>query len=221
MAAAIQRMGQQAFEQLRQNSPDPAADFVRLCSLCALEALGWLPNPQDPCWQGLWQEQNFDRHANAALAHLHKALPQLFDGKAELQPQWFAPEGAACLLRQIYRSRPPEDRLGLAARLWEGCAEPLRRQSFADLRRRKHHTGKNAAYATQLFTPDWLACFLTQNSLGRMVGVEPHHCYYMGEAPDHMTACPRDITLLDPVPAAASCFAVPLTCCTHSWRQGV
>jgi len=195
---SIRRLGQQVYRLLQQSSTAAADDFVRLCALCALDAQGWLPCPGDPCWQGLWQGEDFDRHSGAALAHLRRALPTIFSDEKGLQSRWFAPNGAAQMLRPIYTQQPPESRCGLTARLWEGCAELPRRQSFAELRQNRHHTGKNAAYATQLFTPDWLACFLTENSLGRLVGQTQTFAYYMGEAPCNITADPATITLLDP-----------------------
>lgn len=190
----LRKTGQQVFAALAAQNPQSAADnFVQLCALCALDTLGFLPAASVPLWEGV--------PSSAALDSLQQglcsALPQIFTPHSRLIPQWFLPDGAAVRLRGLYRSVPAQRVYGLSALLWEACAELPRRQSFAALRRSGHHTGPNAAYATQLFTPGWLGRFLMENSVGRLVGHTDHLEYYMGEPPAARTEA-ANITLLDP-----------------------
>ncbi len=197
----IRRAGQEVFALLCEQDPQQAPGlFARLCALCALEALDFLPAvdggfgplpvwPKDsPCPEPLLQA-------------LCQRLPQLFPPDAPpLRAEWFLAHGPAARLRRLFGSVPAREVYGLSARLWEACTELPRRQSFAGLRRQQHHTGKNAAYATQLFTPGWLGCFLLENAIGRMVGRTTDMKYYMTESDREeppLTDC-LSLTVLDP-----------------------
>jgi len=189
----LRKTGQQVFAMLLAEHPQTAAaDFVRLCALCALDSLGFLPQQNS-----LWQDIPSAALLEETGQQLCRILPPLFPPQAELQPRWFQNGGAAHLLHGVYISLPAQDVYGLSAQLWEACAELPRRRSFAALRRSGHHSGHNAAYATQLFTPGWLGRFLTENSVGRLLGSTDGLDYYMGEAPFGSTDAAQ-ITLLDP-----------------------
>ena len=199
------RAAQILFEALRAEDPAVApARFLRLCALCALERRGWLPPQAAEPWAALCAGRAAPELAHRQLWQaMSQALPELFpSGSGDLpNPRWFGPGGPAAGLRRVFFLAAPQELPGLCGRLWESGAALPRHESFARLRRSQPHTGAGAAYATQLFTPAWLARFLVENTLGRLLGPGPDTRFWL--ATPQETVRPRPLlpqppTLLDP-----------------------
>lgn len=87
--------------------------------------------------------------------------------------------------------------------LYQYCNSVKKDSILGGLRNSSRVGNENMATATQIFTPDWIARYMTENTLGRLFSA---HCgfdiskleYYIPRKTDKSKLPPEKITLLDP-----------------------
>lgn len=173
--------------------------FMRIAALRFLEVNGWMPNGKrlftDETDTLLPPSAEADVRNNIlhSCQLLGKILPlrDLFaEDLSELLPHdLLAADG---ILQELYARIPSKDFLGfpeILGWLYQYLNTQERERAFAQVRCREKIAPQQIPAATQMFTPDWIVRYMTQNTLHALTGEVPQNWQYLiPEAPQPQNA---------------------------------
>lgn len=169
--------------------------FMRLCAAAAADSsfiAEMLSKPQE-------LRPAFFLEKCRNLAEIYKGIFSLY-GELPVPPQLLADGGTAAELLEYCGDFGDRSVLG---RLHQYYNEPYRNEIAVGLKSSKRLSADKIAAATQIFTPEWIVCYMVQNTLIRYVrshGIEAEKggYYFSDDKKTEKAAKLEDIRLIDP-----------------------
>lgn len=177
--------------------------FMRIAALRFLEANGWLPDGER-----LFTDGADHLLPPSAEPQLHSSILRCCEllGKVPALEGLFAQDAAAVLpqtllatggvVQEMYARIPTAEWIGfpeILGWLYQYLNTQERERAFAQVRCRGKIAPQQIPAATQMFTPDWIVRYMTQNTLHALTGEMPKNWSYLipeaSQPPEAAAAC--------------------------------